>query len=589
MLSRIHIILTLFLVLAFAGTQTCAAMDSAGSLVKKEKKKGKTTAGLTEEQERKYTYFFLEATRLRIQQDYAASLEMLEHCLEIKPDDAAAYYELAQYYLVLRNEQKGLEYLRRATEQDPDNYWFASGLVNMYLQRNRVAEAGGILEQMVTRFPEKVDPYFMLMQVYDNQQEFEKELGVLTKLEEMTEISETFTMQKVSVYHRMKDYPSAIQEVSKLIAKYPDEVDYQVLLGDEYLENDQLDEAFKTYESALGQQPDNASAMYSLARYYDRTGQKDKYDSILDQLLMNPKAPADTRLEVMNRYISEHNGQENGQERIIALFERLMNVETGDAEMQILYAQYLYSKNLRKEAAPVLEKVITIDPTNSSARMTLLSDAILANDYKEVIRLCYDGTQNNPDELDFYYYLALGYNQAGETGKVIETCNNALIQVSESTDRKQISDFYAILGDSYHTLDQRDEAYAAYDSCLVYNDSNIGALNNYAYYLCLEGRDLDRAEEMSYKTIKQEPDNAIYLDTYAWILYTKENYTQARIYIDQTLKNDEKPSADVLEHAGDIYFRCGEQDEAVSLWKRAKEAGSSSKTLDRKIQSRRIP
>ena len=75
------------------------------------------------------------------------------------------------------------------------------------------------------------------------------------------------------------------------------------------------------------------------------------------------------------------------------------------------------------------------------------------------------------------------------------------------------------------------EAYAAYDSSLVYNPSNIGALNNYAYYLSVERRDLDKAEEMSYKTVKAEPNNSTYLDTYAWILFEKGNYAEARIYI----------------------------------------------------------
>lgn len=49
------------------------------------------------------------------------------------------------------------------------------------------------------------------------------------------------------------------------------------------------------------------------------------------------------------------------------------------------------------------------------------------------------------------------------------------------------------------------EAYAAYDSALVYKENNIGALNNYAYYLSVERKNLDKAEEMSYRTVKAEP------------------------------------------------------------------------------------
>lgn len=80
------------------------------------------------------------------------------------------------------------------------------------------------------------------------------------------------------------------------------------------------------------------------------------------------------------------------------------------------------------------------------------------------------------------------------------------------TEKKEVlSDFYSIMGDIYHTKKQMADAYNAYDSALVYNPSNIGALNNYAYYLSVERRDLDKAEEMSYKTVKAEPDNATFL------------------------------------------------------------------------------
>ena len=77
-----------------------------------------------------------------------------------------------------------------------------------------------------------------------------------------------------------------------------------------------------------------------------------------------------------------------------------------------------------------------------------------------------------------------------------------MTQITADSKKEVVSDFYSILGDAYHTKDLNTEAYAAYDSALVYNPSNIGALNNYAYYLSVERRNLDKAEEMSYKTVK---------------------------------------------------------------------------------------
>lgn len=112
-------------------------------------------------------------------------------------------------------------------------------------------------------------------------------------------------------------------------------------------------------------------------------------------------------------------------------------------------------------------------------------------------------------------------------------------------------------------------------------------VNNYAYYLSELGQQLDKAEQMSYKTIKAAPKNATYLDTYAWILFMKERYAEAKIYIDQALQNDSDSSAVIIEHAGDIYAKGGNVERAVALWQQAQKIDPDNKILNRKIKRRK--
>jgi tetratricopeptide (TPR) repeat protein len=120
------------------------------------------------------------------------------------------------------------------------------------------------------------------------------------------------------------------------------------------------------------------------------------------------------------------------------------------------------------------------------------------------------------------------------------------------------------------------ESIAAYDSCLVWKDDNISCLNNYAYHLSEKGIRLDEAEQMSFRTIKAEPNNATYLDTYAWVLFMQKRYEESRKYIDLTLENDSDTSAEVLEHAGDIYYHVDEKERAVEFWQKALERASEN-------------
>ena len=161
-------------------------------------------------------------------------------------------------------------------------------------------------------------------------------------------------------------------------------------------------------------------------------------------------------------------------------------------------------------------------------------------------------------------------------------------QVNAQSSADLVSDLYAVMGDIYHARGDKASAFASYDSCLQWKDDNIMALNNYAYYMSEDGMDLHKAESMSYKTIKVEPNNGTYLDTYAWILFKEERYADAKTYIDAALKNRDSTenNSTVLEHAGDIYAMNGMIDEAVEYWKQAYDDDHQTALLEWKIKNK---
>ena len=544
-------------------------------------------SSLTPEQQRKYDYFFLEAMRLKEKKDYASAFGLLQHCLDIHPNAASALYEVSQYYMFLRQVPQGQEALEKAVASAPDNYWYSQGLASLYQQQNELDKAITLLEQMAVRFPGKQDPLFNLLDLYGRQEKYDEVISTLNRLEKHMGKNEQLSMEKFRIYLQMKDDKKAFQEIESLVQEYPMDMRYQVILGDVYLQNGKKQEAYDVYQKVLAAEPDNPMAIFSMASYYKQTGQEGLYQQQLDTLLLNKKVTPDTKVSVMRQMIVENEQADKDSTQIIALFDRIMKQEQDDPQIPMLYAQYLLSKNMEAESVPVLEQVVDLDPTNKAARMMLVGTAVRKEDYKQIIKVCEPGIEATPDALEFYYYLAIAYNQAEQPDSVVSICKRALEHTTADSKKEVVSDFYSILGDMYHTQNQMKEAYAAYDSALVYNPSNIGALNNYAYYLSVERRDLDKAEEMSYKTVKAEPNNATYLDTYAWILFEKGNYAEARIYIDNAMKSDDEKSDVIVEHCGDIYYMTGDVDGALSYWKKALEMGSESKTLKQKIEKKK--
>ena len=234
--------------------------------------------------------------------------------------------------------------------------------------------------------------------------------------------------------------------------------------------------------------------------------------------------------------------------------------------------------------APVLQQVLDVEPDNAAARLQLVGYAWEKDDNDRVISLCQDARQYNPEEMAFYYYQGMAYYKKDDREQALNTFQNGIGVINEDSNPAIVSDFYAIMGDLLHQKGLAKEAFEAYDSCLQWKDDNIMCMNNYAYYLSELNQQLDKAEEMSYKTIKAEPKNATYLDTYAWILFMQKRYAEAKIYIEQALQNDSDSSAVITEHAGDIYMLNDEPERAMELWQQALMSSPANKILARKIK-----
>ena len=526
---------------------------------------------LSSEERRQFDHFFLEAVRLKEKDKMDAAFEMYNHCLSIDSQSAVTLYELGKLYMYLGQPEKGEEYLRKATQTQPGNYWYKETLASYYQRRGEEAKAIGVIESMVDQFPSRLEPLMALVDLYNRTKDYQKVIHTLDRLEQLDGKSEQISMEKFRMYLAMDNNEKAFSEIESLVQEYPYEMRYLTVLGDVYMENGREEEAYSTYQKVLAQEPEYTPAMLSMASYYEKMGEDSLYRTQLDALLLNQKVETPTKLNIMRQLIMRSERGDRDSTKIVGLFDSMLAQEQESADVAMLAAQYLLSKRMDEQAKPVLWKVLEIDPENKPARLQLLSFAISKEDLDEVIRICSPAVEYMPEALEFYYYWGLAHYQKDQHDEALEVFKKGVRQVGENSDKNMVSDFYSIMGDLYHTKKMNVEAYAAYDSALVYKPDNIGALNNYAYYLSVEKKDLDKAEEMSYKTVKAEPTNNTYLDTYAWILFEKGKYAEARIYIDQALQNGGDKSSVVVEHCGDIYWMAGEQEKALEYWKQAEK------------------
>ncbi|MDY3846716.1 MAG: tetratricopeptide repeat protein [Prevotella sp.] len=537
----------------------------------------------------RYERFFLDAIIEKQKGNNTTAFELLRHCLDINPNAAETHYYLALYYLKLKDNDKALEEFQKASELEPDNDNFLETLANMYLQLEDVKNATATFERLIKTEPEREDVLGMLVELYcADPAQYNKAVTTLNRIEELDGMSERISYTKASIYNKMNNKKAAVAELKKLADQYPNDLNYRVAYADQLLANGQDKKALELYKSVIKEEPDNSRVLLSMRMYFKAMNNTTAADTATINFLTKSNASTEEKIYLLRQEIIDNENKDGDSTKIIPLFERTMQAKNSDPGIGLLYASYMELKNMPKDGInKVLEKVLEKAPDNASARLQLIADAWAKKDFDKVIMLCKPARQYNPDEMAFYYYQGVAEFQQDKTDDALNTFQNGISVINEQSNPDIVADFYAIMGDLYHQKGMKNDAYAAYDSCLQWKPDNLGCLNNYAYYLSEEGQQLDKAEEMSYKTVKAEPKNPTYLDTYAWILFKQDRYAEAKIYMEQTLQNDSDSSAVILEHAGDIFYKCGETEKAVEMWEDALMKNPDNPILARKVRQRK--
>lgn len=561
----------------------------------------------------RYRYYYIEAVRQQDMENYALAFGLFSRCRDMAPDAPEVNFALGRLYAAIGQDSLGMTYLKRAANLEPYNTEYAERLANMYLHKEMIDSAATVYEQLADQQPDRTEYLGLLLRIYERQRKYDRLLATLNKLELREGQSEDITLSKMQAYSYLGDQQGAYKEIKSLVDAHPNDMKLQVMMGNWLVSNGRKEEALSTFLKVLKEEPDNAQGQMSLMDFYRAEGQIHEADSLLYHMLVNPRTEPSTRVAMMREWVRDSEERGGDSLRIIQMFDRVLQLPQKSSEVAEMKVAYMMLKNAPADSIKAgWEKVLSITPENVGARLQLIN--LLWNDSidEKVIQECQKAVEYVPDEPLLYYHLGVAQYINHHYDDAIATLKRGAGNITKDTNAGTAADIYAVLGDILHKQNRIQEAYEAYDSCLMHNPDNVMCLNNYAYFLSLEAKDLKKAEKMSYRSITAEPNNSTYLDTYAWILYQQGRYEEARIYIEQALKNAVENvsedtiavtdvedtqegdtivtlQADILEHAGDIYYRLNEKGKALEMWQKALENKPENEaTLRRKIKKQKL-
>lgn len=542
-----------------------------------------TATEISEEDGRKFDYFFMEACRLNMKGDVQNAGEMFQNCLQIDNNSAIAHFELGKLLLMAGNEADALNFLKRAAILNPKNDWYQIYLAGVFEHGKQYHQAIEVYEGLRKYNPTKVEYFYHLGDLYAKTNQYIKAIDVYEALEEQEGIDEALVLEKQRLYLLAGDQKNALKELNKLLDKYPSDVRYQIMLGDYYSTLENYKKAKKAYAKAEALDATNGYLHMSLSSFYSEQGNESKSLEELQKAFVSEEIVYEQKMQILVQYMMMATKDDIYTPAVEDLSSTLKEMYPDEANTYFFYANFIIQDTTRTDiVVENLTKSVSLDPTNEDAWMQLIQVALGNQDFQLVIDYTNDAELGGVTTPHVYFYRGIAAQQLND----YEGAKTAFeLGVEVSTDDNVLKpQLLGSLGDVSYELKDSQQAFAYYESALALDGHNVMILNNYAYYLSEEDTLLAKAETMSAKCIELEPGNPTYLDTYAWILYLRNNLLLAKFYMEKAIHNIPMANAVLFEHYGDILFANEDVEEACKYLQKAIDAGADEELLNIKMQ-----
>lgn len=545
---------------------------------------------ISEDDRVKAEYIFLEAEKQRNMGRDDAFHHLLQYAHSLDPENSAIAYYLGYSRLMKSNLSvsdslfsSSLRMMRKHVDAHPEDKYEAMLYANGNMIANQVQEGLRVLKIQAERNPHNVEVQLSIADAYARLEDYRNAIAAYDSVQQWQGQSVQLSARKVRAYQALNDTVGAIGEMRSLLATAPRNVDYNLAMGNMMLMFGERDSALTYYDKAQQYEPENGTTYLAKAQFYNAIGDSVNYDQQTYQALVSKDLDVASKVEVLADYARHLLVAKDSSARTENLFKVLIEQHPNEPQIRMLFSDYLAAKDDMKGAAEQMDYAVNLDPTDAQAWNRLLVLNIISENYEAAIAAGDRAIELNPNDIELYGYIAPAYYNIKQYDKAIEVYKKALAAV-DSTDTEHRSMFLGGMGDAKFSMGDTIGAFALYDQAIEIAPNNVSILNNYAYFLTLCNRDLDKAERMSAKTVQAEPQNATFLDTYAWVFYKRKEYTMAQLYIEMAIKNERRPSSDIYDHYGDILLAVGNKQEALKQWKKALELDAGNKELLEKVE-----
>lgn len=563
---------------------SCGSLEKVVKTDDKAKQETKETS-ISDDDKNEFEYTFIEAMKQKMIGNSQAAVTLFSKCLDINPNSSSAMFELAKMHSSNGDQTSSALLLEKAINLSPENKWYKILLAQIYQQGKQYQKAADLYHELYVLDPEDLEYLYMNAALLNSAEKYDLSIEAYDDLEKKIGINDQIAVEKQQIYQATGKKKEALAELQKLIDLNPKEPRYYGLLADYYLSEKDEANALKYYMKILEMDPDNGFVLFSLASFYREKEDKEKAWEYVRKGFLNKSVEIETKIQYYLMITADPEKPFFTEDQVNELVDILVQTNGDDYRVYTVYAEYLIKRGKLADARDQLRKVLETEKDSYLIweRMLLLSNDLL--DFKSVETDAAKAIELFPSQPILYGLKAVACLQLQKYTEALDILTEGDAYLLDNKPLKIQFDLYR--AEANYKLNRVEEAFKTFDEVITLDPENWLAMNNYAYYLSLKNVDLEKAELISGRAVKANPDNPTYLDTYAWVLFMRKDYSLAKFYMEIAMKNGGDKNGVIVEHYGDILYMLGQKELAIEQWKKALATGESSEFIKEKIKQGR--
>jgi tetratricopeptide (TPR) repeat protein len=488
--------------------------------------------------------------------------------IEIDSTCDVCFFEISKLYDKDGKYKQAMIYSQIAHSMDSLNSWYTLQYARHCFYDGQYDKVKRLYRKVLRSHGNKEDVWLGLASAYEEQQEYAQALNILDSMEMRFGENDEINYKRHNIYLYTGDAVKAAEQGKLLVDNNPGDPRFHTLLADVYANSGKDALAVQEYDKAIELDRNFPPAILGRAELYRKTGDFRKYFHALQGYLANNRINAASKAEYLGLIMQIPSFAQYFKADMDTVFAITSTVYPSSKELKYLQAMYFSQTERAPQAVSLMKRLTEMDEKDRDVWDGMLSLEYSMGMWNELEKSTVQALELFPQNANYYMYRALALWRQKNTKEAIKVLETLL---KKAADTLYIGQAYVLLGDMYHELNKDRKAFSYYEKSFEFEPDNATALNNYAYYLSLKGKNLDKAYAMSKKSLEIEAGNPSFLDTFGYILYLQGKYAEAKTILRQAMTAGGNNNATILEHYADILNKLGERSTAEIWWTKALE------------------